>query len=391
VQLIRPLLFVLVGAGLAVGAAFVLRSQGVLTFGTSPDAIAESAGTPDPADPPPGAAAGASEDRSTASGPGSATDDPAATRPVAGVPTSAEAEVRPLRSSDLAFAGTGILAERLVEEGDEVAAGDPLLRLDDERERARLSEAEAALAAAEARLQAARAGERAAERQIAVADAAVRMAEAQRDGAEAALRLTATQAQATIAQAEAQVRQAVAGIGQAEANLEAARAALAQAGANASLAVAQRDQAVAARDTASLSVRERTLRAPFDGRVVSIGVEVGETLGGAGSSEPGASEPGGSGSAVRLADLSGWRARTTNLTELQVVAVQPGDEVTVEVDALPGVAIAGVVERIGYLAEPVRGEVTYAATVRLNDASLTDPERDALRPGMTAVVRGLVR
>ncbi len=385
-QLIRPLLFVLVGAGLAVGAAFVLRSQGVLTFGTSPDAIAESAGTPDPADPPPGPAAGASEDRSTASGPGSATDDPAATRPVAGVPTSAEAEVRPLRSSDLAFAGTGILAERLVEEGDEVAAGDPLLRLDDERERARLSEAEAALAAAEARLQAARAGERAAERQIAVADAAVRMAEAQRDGAEAALRLTATQAQATIAQAEAQVRQAVAGIGQAEANLEAARAALAQAGANASLAVAQRDQAVAARDTASLAVRERTLRAPFDGRVVSIGVEVGETLGGAGGA--GGSEPG---TAVRLADLSGWRARTTNLTELQVVAVQPGDEVTVEVDALPGVAIAGVVERIGYRAEPVRGDVTYVATIRLDAASLTEAERSALRPGMTAVVRGLVR
>ncbi len=392
-HLIRPLLFVLVGAGLAVGAAFVLRSQGLLAFGTSDDAVAESARVPGPGDGPAEPSAGASEDASTASGPESASDDRAAARAAAGVPTSAEAEVRPLRSSDLAFAATGILAERLVGEGDEVAAGDVLLRLDDARERARLREADAALAAAEASLQAARAGERAAERQIAVADAAVRMAEAQRDAADAALRLTATQAQATIAQAEAQVRQAVAGVGQAEANLEAARAALAQAGANAALAAAQRDQAEAARETASLAVRQRTLRAPFDGRVVSIGVEVGETVGGPSGAEPGASAQDGSsaGSAVRLADLSGWRVRTTNLTELQVVAVQPGDGVTVEVDALPEGRFEGVVERIGYRAEPVRGDVTYVATVRLVDASLTVAERAALRPGMTAVVRGLVR
>ncbi|MDZ7707843.1 MAG: hypothetical protein U5J97_08115 [Trueperaceae bacterium] len=54
-------------------------------------------------------------------------------------------------------------------------------------------------------------------------------------------------------------------------------------------------------------------------------------------------------------------------------------------------SIDGVVERIGYRAEPVRGEVTYLTTVRLLDASLTDAARAALRPGMTAVVRGLVR
>jgi len=309
------------------------------------------------------------------------------------VPSSAEAEVRPLRNSDLAFSGTGVLVEQFVAEGDDVVAGDPLLRLDDERERARLREADAALAAAAARLPAAQAGERAAERQIAVSDAAVRVAEAQRDAAQAALRLTATQAEATVAEAEARMRQAEAGVVQAEANREAARAALAQATANTSLAAAQRDQAEAVQATASLAVRERTLTAPFDGRVVSIGAELGETLGGPGGSQPGGpeQESSGAGTAVRLADLSGWRVETTNLTELQVVGVRPGDEVTVEVDALPDLSLGGVVERIGYRAEPVRGEVTYVTTVRLLDASLTDVARAALRPGMTAVVRGLVR
>lgn len=379
-RLIRPFLLVLVGAGLVVGAGFVLRSQGALSFGAPEDAVAESARMPDP------------DDRSVQPSGGASGDGPAAPSPVAGVPTSAEAEVRPLRSSDLAFAGTGVLAERLVAEGDDVVAGDPLLRLDDEGERARLREADAALAAADARLQAARAGERAAERQIAVADAAVRVAEAQRDAAQAALRLTATQAEATVAQAEAQRRQAEAGVAQAEANLEAARAALAQGAANSLLAAAQRDEAEAARNTASLAVRERTLTAPFDGRVISIGAEVGETLGGPAGSESGGSDPGApTGSAVRLADLSGWRVETTNLTELQVVAVRPGDDVTIHIDALPGQSFAGVVERIGYRAEPVRGDVTYVATVVLGDASLTATARAALRPGMTAVVRGLVR
>jgi len=65
--------------------------------------------------------------------------------------------------------------------------------------------------------------------------------------------------------------------------------------------------------------------------------------------------------------------------------------ITVEVDALPGGAFVGVVERIAYRAEPVRGDVTYVATVRLDDASLTAAARAELRPGMTAVVRGLVR
>jgi len=397
VRLIRPLLLILLGAGAVVGAAFVLRAQGTLTFGTPVDTIAESSRTPDPDERPASASRGASDGASdhapTASGSGSPSEDPAATLAVANVPTSAEAEVRPLRSSDLAFSGTGVLVERFVNEGDDVVAGDPLLRLDDERERARLREADAALAAADARLQAAQAGERAAERQIAVADAAVRVAEAQRDAAQAALRLTATQAEATVAEAEARMRQAEAGVVQAEANRESARAALVQATANTSLAAAQRDQAEAVQATASLAVRERTLTAPFDGRVVSIGAEVGETLGGPGGAQPGGAEQESSpaGSALRLADLSGWRVETMNLTELQVVAVRPGAEVTVEIDALPGVSLGGVVERIGYRAEPVRGEVTYVTTVRLLDASLTDAARAALRPGMTAVVRGLVR
>jgi multidrug resistance efflux pump len=79
----------------------------------------------------------------------------------------------------------GRIAEILVDEGDEVAAGQVLVRLDDALWRSQLREAEAAVAAAEANLARVRAGARPAE--IAAARAALAQAWAQRDGAQQAL------------------------------------------------------------------------------------------------------------------------------------------------------------------------------------------------------------
>ncbi len=362
-RLIRALLFVAVGVVLGVGAMLVLRDRAT----------------------PPPTSGGASAPSSTASdvpdAAGSDTPGPApvASTTVPGLAASAEGEVRPLRVSELAFGVSGVLAERYVEVGQSVAANAPLLRLDDGDQRARLSEAEAGLATATAQVEVARSAEASAVEQVAAAEAAVRAAEAARDAAEAALRLTATQAEATQAQARANFRQAEAGVSQARATVSQARAAVAQAQAEVVRSEAQRNQAEAARASAALAVERRILRAPFAGRVVALQPEVGESVAVA-SGGPAAG-------AVTLADTTGWRVDTTNLTELQVVGVEVGDRVVVEVDALPDRTFDGTVEEVGYLPAIVRGDVTYVVSVRLEtEGAAAAP----LRPGMTAIVRELL-
>lgn len=79
----------------------------------------------------------------------------------------------------------GRIAEISVDEGDEVTAGQVLVRLDDALWQSKRREAEAAVAAAEANLARVRAGARPAE--VAAARAALAQAQAERDGAQKAL------------------------------------------------------------------------------------------------------------------------------------------------------------------------------------------------------------
>lgn len=407
-RVIRPILLLLLGAALGVAALLFLRERGVLFAAPSAPASssgptvgasagdgsgASSGGTSDavPARVVPsvtGDASGAAATGATSSGSGA--DGP----PALPVATSAEAEVAPLRTADLAFPITGIVSERLVNVGDDVDAGAPLLRLDARDAQARLREAQAAVAAADGQIEVAQAAGTVARRQVDAAQAAVAQAQAQRDAAQAALRLTTGQPDATVAQARAQLAQAEAGVQQAQAGVAQAQAAVEQATAQLDQASAQRGQAIAARDSASLAVDRLTLTAPFAGRVIGVGAEVGEAVGaGAGpaSGASGSNAAGGGGAVVTLADVSGWRVDTTNLTELQVVGVRPGSDVSVEVDALPGVVLPGTVERIADRSQLVRGDVTYVATVRLRPDGVPPEAWAALRPGMTAVVRDLVR
>jgi multidrug resistance efflux pump len=369
-RVIRPLLFVLLGVAAGIGAVWIVRGP------LAPPAVA----TVTPSDGLAASGEAAPADAATEGAPAEPVSEPRAPATVPGLADSAEGEVRPLRSADLAFPVAGVLAERLVAVGDAVDEGDALLRLDDETERARLREADAALAAADAQVEVARTAQASAREQVRAAQASLASAQAARDAAAAALDLTATQAEATIAQARANLRQAEAGVAQATAVVDQARAAVAQAEAELARAQAQRAQAEAARASAALAVERRTLRAPFDGRVLAVGPEPGETVAGGSDGR----------SLVTLADVSGWRVDTTNLTELQVVAVDVGDRVTIEVDALPDRAFAGTVERIGFDPRQVRGDVTYVAEVRIDPGEAAASDLAELRPGMTAVVRGLL-
>ena len=80
---------------------------------------------------------------------------------------------------------------------------------------------------------------------------------------------------------------------------------------------------------------------------------------------------------VKLADLSGWLAETRDLTELDVVDVEIGQDVTVTPDALPDLQLSGTVESIDQVYTERSGDVLYTVTVRLNES---DPR---LRWGMT--------
>ncbi|GAB4580104.1 MAG: hypothetical protein Fur0022_28430 [Anaerolineales bacterium] len=83
---------------------------------------------------------------------------------------------------------------------------------------------------------------------------------------------------------------------------------------------------------------------------------------------------------VQIADFSAWYVETDNLTEIEVVKVAPGQSVTIVPDALPDITLTGNVDSISNVFEEKRGDITYTASILLDDV---DPR---LRWGMTVVV-----
>ena len=84
--------------------------------------------------------------------------------------------------------------------------------------------------------------------------------------------------------------------------------------------------------------------------------------------------------AILIADFSEWYVETDNLTEIEVVKVANGQTVSIIPDALPDVTLIGTVDSISDVFEEKRGDITYTASILLDDV---DPR---LRWGMTVVV-----
>ncbi len=121
-------------------------------------------------------------------------------------------------------------------------------------------------------------------------------------------------------------------------------------------------------NAARAGVAAFTVIAPFDGVVAKL------------SARPGASINAGE-VAVTVADISSWLIKTTDLTEIDVVALSEGQPVTVTLDAIPGATLNGAIESIGQTYEEKQGDVVYAVTVALDEG------HPSLRWGMTAVVK----
>lgn len=83
---------------------------------------------------------------------------------------------------------------------------------------------------------------------------------------------------------------------------------------------------------------------------------------------------------VTVADFSELYAETDDLTEIEVVDISTGQDVSVVPDALPDLDLNGTVTKIDQVSEEKRGDITYTVRVKLDE---TDPR---LRWGMTVVI-----
>ena len=340
---------------------------------------------------------------------------------------SAQGYVSPVRKADLAFRVSGRVIEVPVKEGDQVKTGQPLIKLQDADLKAALAQAQADLAHLQAGARPEEIAEAQANLNAAVSQAALAATDLSRlqNGLQA-VDLAAAQAQLARAEADLKVAQdsydfLTTGRGIAADSISAdrvlgyqeelRRAQLAvlraardaaqqrltqvQTGASSELhaaqarvgaALAQRDSAQAQLDLlkagaaveqidaakarvaqAQAALDEATLLAPFDGTIAELTVDPGEVI------APGTL-------LISLADLTQWQVETDDLSEVDVVAVQPEAEVKITVDALPGVTLKGKVISITPRSVVKRGDVTFTVKV-----AITDPD-PRLKWGMTAFV-----
>ena len=120
-------------------------------------------------------------------------------------------------------------------------------------------------------------------------------------------------------------------------------------------------------EAAKAGVAAFSVTAPFDGVVADLPAKLGNSIN--------AGQP-----AVTVADFSHWIVNTTDLTEIDVVKLKESDPVVITLDALPGVELKGTISSIGQTYAENQGDVVYEVSVMLTD---TDP---GMRWGMTAEV-----
>ncbi|KAF1019957.1 MAG: putative multidrug resistance protein EmrK [Paracidovorax wautersii] len=284
---------------------------------------------------------------------------------------------------------SGHVTEVLVEDNQQVQAGEPLARIDSRNSSATLEQAQAAVAVREADIEAARAN-------IAATAATVEQAQAQdesyrrtlafaqgeverfaplvKTGADTQEHLESLTHQRD--QARAQATAARAQIRTAQGQAAAARAQLAQA--QAGLAQAQADA-----QRARIPVDDATLTAPIAGRVGDKTVRVGQVVA----------------AGTRLMSIVPVDALylQANFKETQMGLMRPGQPVKITIDALGGGTIEGEVDSISpgtgaqfalLPAENATGNFTkivQRVTVRIQ-MHPTEAQRRVLVPGMSAEV-----
>jgi len=332
----------------------------------------------------------------TACTPAAATPTPAAIATVkADNVVVAEGRVEPVRFTQLSLNASGLVSEVVAKEGDTVAAGAVIARLENSQAHslesaradtlANLTTAYAAVRDAQFNLDeydipadfAGMTPNQAVDSTLASLNAArdafepyrwmndkqLKLTQAEQDN-ESVITNTGKRLKKALDDAWAKYRKAVKWLDLTSA-VESAQAQLAQ---------AQKDYASLqdssmAEDTAGAraALANAELRAPFGGTITNLDLKVGES---AAAGTP----------VVTLADFGSWVVKTTDLTEIDVVNIKEGQPVTLTLDAVPGKTLNGFVESIGQNYSEKQGDIVYEVTVRLSDKL---PE---MRWGMTAEV-----
>ncbi|MEH3100018.1 HlyD family secretion protein [Sphingomonas adhaesiva] len=232
----------------------------------------------------------------------------------------------------------GNVAALLVAENQDVAAGQPLLRIDPRDARAQAAQAQAQIAVAAAQADAARA-------QVAEQYATIAQARAQRDAARAKaaydagevaryrpLAASGAETRQQLAQLEATARQSADNVRAQSAALATQQRRVAALRSQIRQGEAQGQAARAQLSAADVDVGATVLRAPIAGRVGDRTVTVGQYV-----------QPG-----MRLMSIVPLQSLyvTANFKETQLALMRPGQPARIRVDALDGLEIDGRVASI---------------------------------------------
>lgn len=273
--------------------------------------------------------------------------------------------------------------EVVVNEGDEVKAGQTLVKLDSKELEAQVAQARANLAAAEAKLAGIKAGNR--PQQVAQAGAATEQAAANLENAlKVVERSEALYQEGAISAQQLDTVKTALAVARAQYNAAGQSFSLAAEGARTEdiqAAAAQVDQAAAALKNAELQLEHAVVTAPISGIVAVKSVNAGESVA--------VGQP-----LINIANLNDtWVA--ANIDETKVGKMHVGQSVVFTLDAYPGMKFTGEVSEIGAATgsqfallptENTSGnytKVTQKLPIKVRVVSNT---AYILKPGMSAIV-----
>lgn len=232
---------------------------------------------------------------------------------------------------------SGYVTQVLVQDFAEVAAGQPLAKIDDRIYRQRVAQGAAAIATQTATLENTQQSARSGEAQVRAQDAAITNARAQLARAQADMRrIDELVREGSVSLRErdqtlAALRQAQAGVAQAQAQRAIAVEQVRTVQVGRGGLQAQVENAVAQRALARIDLDNTVIRAPRAGKLSEVSVRVGQLV------QPGAQ-------LMYLVPERHWVV--ANFKEAQTSRIRVGQSATLKIDALGGTALRGTVENI---------------------------------------------
>lgn len=225
-----------------------------------------------------------------------------------------EGIVFPVRYAQMVMPVEGTIGEVLVQEGDMVKAGQPIIRLIRQEYQARVGSTRADISRAAA----------------AVEQARVNLTDAERElDREKRLEAVGATSKQHYDQAKTAVDRNQAALAQSQAELMTQEARLAE---------------------SEGQLDKTEIKAAISGTVAFLDVKVGEHAA-VGTV------------LVRIADEGQWEIRSDDLTELTIARVKKGDQVLLTFDGIPELEIPGKVKSIRPYGEKKRGDITYTVTI----------------------------